>query len=718
MNRDSCHNVLRANGSLGSVELDSRRVSEFRLLNTLSINQIRLLLVALIGLSIPAFYAPYVGTAMAALISEVDPGNPYFLWLHPGLLYGVMPLCVLSAVVLVMSPGLLAVLLINRVHTFEDWLLKGFAITFPMVSVSAGLVQMAIGRPLTGPAFVSLILVLTCGVGLGLYRRVAKGHAVSAEFFETQSIALLGSMVVIPLVFLIGLTPKFFWEAFNGDGAHGFEAARLLLYQGLPFWPAGAGDVSSFPGMNDLMVIYPPSWFLRLFGETESAVRLPLVLCMPLLFAAIVSAVEGNKGRRLPKVSLALIWGAVVSFEIVMAYSATYNPYSADVAMPAVMDTLVMISYLATVAAFIRGESGWVWAWAFIALLTSPASLVLLGMTLLGLLVSSRPRPYRLVLTHGIGLAMCLLTLSLVTAGLSALGFPSPGGEHSPFALIRRFADIAVADVNRIGWAVLPCGIYPVFGLFMWRRSDQITRALIITTGGIFAMYYLMGSVSLHYFVPVMLIPVVVFWRQHAEPLARASALVCTLGVCLSLWFSLPATKSIYTASRTIGRQIEVLGFSGYERMDPEVFAASERLTELFPTDGHPDVPERAYGESPLPLLFYAMHAPLHTTPKSYGLARSDFPRPRNADEVYRDEAAAVFVYDTVQWQKDRTSKPQASKGKSVFAVPRNVLFYRGPDSQRLGFFSPGRWLVRRLELEDYFNVSRPTESFGSTRRQ
>jgi hypothetical protein len=439
---------------------------------------------------------------------------------------------------------------------------------------------------------------------------------------------------------------------------------------------------------------------------------------MPLLFAAIVSAVEGDKGVRLPKLSLTLIWGGVVSFELVMAYSATYNPYSADVAMPAVMDTLVMISYFATVGAFIRGESGWVLVWALIALLTSPANLVLLGMTLLGLLLSARPRPYRLVLTHGIGLAICLLTMSLITAGLSASGLPSPGGEHSPFALIRRFADIALADVNRIGWAVLPCGIYPVFGLFMWRRSDPVTRALIITTGGIFAMYYLMGSVSLHYFVPAMLIPVVVFWRQRAQPLGRVSAVVCTLGVCLSLWFSLPATKSIYTASRTIGRQIEVLGFPGYERMNPEIFAASERLTELFPTDGHPDVPDRAYGESPLSLLFYAMHAPLHTTPKSYGLARSDFPRPRNADEVYRDETAALFVYDTVQWQKDRTSKPQASKGKSVFAVPRNVLFYRGPDSQRLGFFSPGRWLVRRLELEDYFKVGRPAESFGSTRHQ
>jgi len=638
---------------------------------------------------------------MTALGSQVDPGNPYFLWLRPGLLYGLMPLCVLSTVVLVMSPGLLGVLLVNRIRTFEDWLLKGFAITLPLVSVSAGLVQTAIGRPVMGPTFVAVILALTCGVGLGLYRRVALGHAVSAEFFATLSIARVSSVMIIPLVFLIGLTPKFFWEAFNGDGAHGFEAARLLLYQGLPFWPAAAGDVSSFPGINDLIVIYPPSWFLRLFGETESAVRLPLVLCMPLLFAAIVSVVEADNTRRLPKASLALIWGAVVSFQLVMVCSATYNPYSADVAMPAVMDTLVMISYLAAVAAFIRAERRWVWAWTFIALLTSPANLVLLGMTLLGLLGSTRPRPYRTVLTHGAGLAMCLLAMSLITAGLSALGLPSPGGEHSPFALIRRFADVALADVNRIGWVVLPCGIYPIFGLFIWRRSDQMTRALILTTGGIFAMFYLMGSVSLHYFVPAMLIPVVVFWRQHTESLARGPMLVCTLGVCLSLWLSLPATKSIYTASRTIGRQIEILGFTGYETMDPQVFAASERLTELFPTDGHPDVPERAYGESPLPLLFYAMHAPSRSAPKSYGLARSDFPRPRNADEVYRDETVAVFVYDTVRWQKDRTSKPEASRGKNVFAVPRNVLFYRGPDSQRLGFFSPGRWLARRLELEE-----------------
>jgi hypothetical protein len=133
--------------------------------------------------------------------------------------------------------------------------------------------------------------------------------------------------------------------------------------------------------------------------------------------------------------------------------------------------------------------------------------------------------------------------------------------------------------------------------------------------------------------------------------------------------------------------------------MDPRVFAASERLTQLFPTDGHPDVPERAYGESPLPLLYYAMRAG-NNKPKVYGLASPDSPRPPHTDEIYRDEGAAVFVYDTVQWQKDRNLKPQVSKGKSVFTVPRNMLFYRGADSQRLGFFSPGRWLVGRLDLE------------------
>ena len=79
-------------------------------------------------------------------------------------------------------------------------------------------------------------------------------------------------MVLVPMVLLIALTPKFFWENFNGDGVHAFESARLLLVQPLPFWPASAGEIASFPGITSMLFTFPTSWFIRLFGEFEASI--------------------------------------------------------------------------------------------------------------------------------------------------------------------------------------------------------------------------------------------------------------------------------------------------------------------------------------------------------------------------------------------------------------------------------------------------------------
>ena len=48
------------------------------------------------------------------------------------------------------------------------------------------------------------------------------------------SLTSLGLVLLIPYAALCLLAPKFYWDSFNGDGAHAFESARLLLGQPVP----------------------------------------------------------------------------------------------------------------------------------------------------------------------------------------------------------------------------------------------------------------------------------------------------------------------------------------------------------------------------------------------------------------------------------------------------------------------------------------------------
>ena len=110
-------------------------------------------------------------------------------------------------------------------------------------------------------------------------------------------------------------------------------------------------------------------------------------------------------------------------------------------------------------------------------------------------------------------------------------------------------------------------------------------------------------------------------------------------------------------------------------------------LRELFSPGARPEVPAEAYGGSPLVWLHYASQPRAAGTPKNYVLAPVEAEPPDGAEEIARAELSAVYVYDMQRWQADRARQPLSSRGKAIYDVPRNVLFFRGPDSYRWGFF-------------------------------
>ena len=125
-------------------------------------------------------------------------------------------------------------------------------------------------------------------------------------------------------MFLAVLAPKFYWQTFTGDGMDSFEGARLLFVQPVPFWDRAAGSISNFPSMRSLLSFYPISWFLRLFGEIEISARLPMVLYLTAIYAAIVGLAQHGRSR-LKTTQLSLIWLGLAIYLVVMTYSNTYN---------------------------------------------------------------------------------------------------------------------------------------------------------------------------------------------------------------------------------------------------------------------------------------------------------------------------------------------------------------------------------------------------------
>ncbi len=653
----------------------------------------------LMVMSLPAWWAGEVSAAMLALLPEVDLSHTYFSLVKPHLQYVVMPIVISSCVILVMTPGLLIIAAAGRANDLYRWIIEAFVISLFLVSGVAAAIQFLTKTPLTGAAFFIMVLCLGIAATGLLFARVST-RPIPAAAISLRNLPTAIGLLGIPVAFVVVLTPKMFWEAFNGDGAHIFETTRLLLFQAWPFWPESAGVMHSWPGLNSATLAYPLSWFVRLIGTTESAVRLPMVLFIPLLFCALRGVIAEKRAEAIKPVETMLIWIAILSYALVMCYSATYNPYSADIALPATQDTLLMIFFLGSVGAWLRGDYGWLVTWTLLTLLTSPAGFPMLAAAIIGLFVSSRPWRWNLLILYGVGLASCMGVIGALAYLLAFFGVPTPGSEHG-LGLLKKFAFIAIGDLERFLYAILPVGIYPAFALFAWRQADEPARVLALVTALIFTMYYIMGATSLHYFVPTMILPIAVFWRRFSvTELGTVKTAVCGLAGIVAIWFALPVGGSIYTATRDIGTKIDTRAFQSYHEMDFSALSASDLLSVLFPTDAAVGVPEEKYGDSPLAWYYYAQHSNSGNSSKIYGLVRPDSVIPQGAKEIGRNNRAALFVHDETQWMKEQRLRPAHSRGKPVYQIDRDILFMREGARSRFGFFSPGNWILDLLELD------------------
>jgi len=649
---------------------------------------------------LPALLGRGAVRSAASLFPLADSANPYFVAAHAGILYVWAPLVVASACILFLSPGWFLSLALDTAKGAGEWLLHGFTLSLLVVSASAGVVQWLSGQPLRDGAFAATVVgcSLAC-LGFWLLR-LARGRAGEWPLAGRFSGATL-SYLVVPLLLLITLAPKFYWEDFNGDGAHAFESARLLLAQALPFWDPAAGTIATFPGITSMLFAFPSSWFIRLFGELEVSARLPVLLYLVALHGTLVALIEHGRGKLLGGAERWLIWLGLAVYTVVMAFSATYSPYSADIALPATQDTLLMVCFLGFILAFLRRQGKWMILLVGLTFLSSPNGVLLIGLWLLAAMWLGKPRPWREAMVAAGAVLASVVSAAIAPHILSALQLPTPGHEYAAGDLLKRFKLLQVADWRRVAFVAVPCGFLPVAALLAWRRQDAVARMLTLVTGAYFAFFYVQGHTALHYYVPVMLLPLVVYWRSDLflscplnsrnnsaipntapsrsrlgssncfRPWMLGSSAAATLA---ALVISLPEDATPHSSARLLGATIENR-MGGYEALDAAAFRRAMLLERIIPYDWEPNVPAESYGGSPLVWNYYAHRTDIQPRVVNYVLQQAAEPAPPGMRLLAQKDGAALYVLNESVWASHRALRPPTPAGSSVYAIRRGVLF-------------------------------------------
>jgi len=641
------------------------------------------LLAALLIGCLPAIWSRGVIERTSSLYHLAAAANPYFQPSHGWLLYAVTPLVAVSAFLFYLAPGGLLVLLFWRVKSAAEWIVLAFGTSILLSFILGTAVKLA-GMALTP----GLTLWPWAGAaGLAYAGLLFRPRQIASPMFEVpwREARRALSMAAAAAAAVAALVPKIFWESFNIDGIEAFEFGRSLGTHLFPFFELSEGLFGFY--RNFVLFSYPNHWFLSLFGPIEASVRFPYVLYIIVVFAALLLLIEKGARRALRATEEAAIWLALACYTAVQVFNATYEPFYADVAESSATDTLILACFLPACFALWSQWRFWFWLFALFALLSSPGSL-LLFLGLAGAIILARRENWRELLTP---LAALLLTWAVITVVYEYFyGIKLLGGVNDQFSMknmLRRLYPPTLTEWFRWNALLFPSGLLPALFLPAIRRADTIGWSLAVVTAAYFGVLYIQTWTSLHQFTPVMILPLVVFWRMYLGYTERTQRwLLPAAAGCaaISLALSLPRDFGINLAAREFG-YATAYRVGDYEAGYPEAVRKGGALKALLPEDYRMRYPKQPWGTDPNVWIYYAMREKPPGTAINYVVQPKPDPAPVGASKILDENGVAVYVYDRAVWQRERDRKLVQVTQSPLYEpiLRRTFKFFRDYTAQR-----------------------------------
>ena len=175
------------------------------------------------------------------------------------------------------------------------------------------------------------------------------------------------------------------------------------------------------------------------------------------------------------------------------------------------------------------------------------------------------------------------------------------GGVNNQFSgknMFRRLVPPTFTEFVRLNAFLFPSGVIPILSFVAVRRKRFWGLMLVGATIIYFSVLYLQSWTALHQFTPVMILPLVVFWRIYL----RGSAVTrkwllpaVATATALCVFFSLPRHFQINQATREFGQKTDYR-IGNYESDYETAARGSKSLSALLPQDYRMKYPEQPWG--------------------------------------------------------------------------------------------------------------------------
>lgn len=657
---------------------------------------------------------------VAAMEALADGPSPYFVFEHAALLYLWTPLAVLAACLAFLAPGLLISLRFNRgKDRLGIWALKGFAWSVLALPLMTLVLQLVFGAPLSPLAFL-LGLTGLCLASFALAWPSLTAPGFSWSFVRTRVPDLTMSFAVAGLSILL-LSPKFYWEDMNGDGAHLFVSTLNYVTGISPFWPHETDvNLNGFPTLNAVLQFFPSAWFVQVFGETALSLRLVYILGLIVMAIAVMEAMRDARVLQAPWRVAGAVGAALLLYGYALAFNTSYDPYFADIALPMAREPLVVAAFLGFVLFALKQSYVWMVVFAALSYMAAPNGLILIGFwsgTLF--LVSAKFWPIRFetikswpIKGPAIALGIIfgvVIGFGLLQAVLLATEAASFGDEYGATAILKRLRYISVDSWERFLYWILPCGIIPALALLLWGWQDRASRALTLACLFYFGFFYVQGYRILpHHFAPLMVLPLIVLWRLQPTGFKRFETALPPIAVAtcaIAAFIITPQHLTPHRHASAFAAKIAVTDAVSVT-ISPEAYTAFDNLfRSAFPA-GFTEADWRdAYHGAGVAWYVHAIAPKAEAQDVVYYVRRPGAPVMANALVLAEWEGWTLVTLNEQTYLEDRYQSGIPSSISAVLYVPRDHVFGRGDRSGDRHVFD-----LANLIMKPKSNANEPTE--------
>ena len=222
----------------------------------------------------------------------------------------------------------------------------------------------------------------------------------------------------------------------------------------------------------------------------------------------------------------------------------------------------------------------------------------------------------------------------------------------------------------------------PALSLIFWHKQDQISRALSLITLAFFLFFYFQGyRVLMHHFIPIMIPPLIIFWRYDFIYQARywvVARVAVAITLAAALWLALPTVSGLHTFSRHIGQQVKMSG-DRFEGFNPKALDTFHTLFgDLFPVQYSERNAEKFYFGGPLVWHFYGHQQKPESQIITYDLRPLSASAPANSRLFGEHDGYGLYILDEARFNRHRKTRFTTHFGAPIFQTSRDEIFGRG----------------------------------------